>query len=65
MRIADRGNAGAGDNFEILRAFYNDTADAPVRVGVVPEPTSASLLALGAAGLLFFRRQKVEGRRQN
>ena len=43
---------------QIVAAAYNDTPDAPIMVGQVPEPSNLALLGLGIVGLSMMRRRK-------
>ena len=49
-----------GANYEIIEAYYETTPGLAIHVGTtsVPEPTSAALLVLGAAGLVTWRRKR-------
>jgi hypothetical protein len=47
---------------QLTALYYEDTAGTAIAVGatgVVPEPSSALLLAAGAAGLAAFRRRRT------
>jgi hypothetical protein len=45
--------------FELARFAYNDVAGESITAGQVPEPSSAALLILGAAGALTRRQRKA------
>lgn len=47
-----------GAGYKITEAYYNNTPNASIRVGQVPEPSTAGLLALGAGGLAAARRKR-------
>jgi hypothetical protein len=47
-----------GANFGYLVGFKGDMYDPSVQLGVVPEPSTFALGALGGLGMMFFRRRK-------
>jgi hypothetical protein len=52
---------GVGDGYTITEAYYNDVAGQPILVGqivAVPESSYFGLVAMGAAGLAIWRRQR-------
>ncbi len=52
-----------GQGFKITEAYYNTTPNASISVGqvpvVVPEPSSMTLMALGAAGVVAWRSRRT------
>ncbi len=49
---------GVPDSATITGYAYQDTADAQITAGAIPEPGSLALLALGAAGLAAWRKKR-------
>ncbi|MCC6353801.1 MAG: PEP-CTERM sorting domain-containing protein [Verrucomicrobiae bacterium] len=60
-QIEIEGDPVGGIGFTILAAYYDDTANAPIAVGAIPEPSQVALLALGAAGVAAWRRRRLTG----
>jgi hypothetical protein len=60
IAIDDTNSNGWLDTVTIMDWAYNDVADQPMRAGQIPEPgtLSLSLLALGSAGVLAWRRRR-------
>lgn len=56
-------NAGTLDG-TVVDFAYDNTANAPIRTGAIPEPTSIALLALGAVGVIEIRRRSRAKREQ-
>jgi len=48
-----------GQGLTITKAYYESVAGAPITVGVIPEPGSLALLALGAAGVAAWRARRT------
>ena len=57
--------AAASDQFQILSGAYESTANTPIPIGAVPEPTTIALtgvaaLALGAGAIRRARKSRRE-----
>ena len=59
MRISVGSNVSPTSNGNVIDWAYDNTG-AGIQAGVVPEPSSIALLAMGAAGLLALRRCRAK-----
>ena len=59
VRVENRVGA-PGQMYTLVDYAYEDTPNTPIDAGAIPEPGSLGLLALGAVGLLGWRRRITE-----